>query len=125
MSQQAHTKQFMAPALFVAGVAMLMYCVAWGLFTAGLALPWIVMVCLLVTGISIKVALSRFGKDDPECHPGNLRARRHRDLRQYYLLRHPDHSSPSHGGDTPAKGGSSAPTSQPGLPTTGAALEQP
>jgi hypothetical protein len=126
MSEHQHASHFMAPALFVAGTAMLIFFVAWALGAAGLALPWLVIVCLLVTGVAIKVALSRFGSDDPDWHPDNLRAKRNRDLRQFYVQRHPGVSSSSHGGDTPAMAASNAATSQPSLPMTGAAaLEQP
>jgi hypothetical protein len=89
MSQQEHAKHFMAPALFVAGVAAVIYCVAWGLGAADIALPWVVIVCLLVAAIAIRVALSRFGTDDGYWDPGNLRARRNRDLREFYRQRHP------------------------------------
>jgi hypothetical protein len=55
----------MSFALYLIGLAVLLGGIAWGLFTAGLALTYIVIACLIIGGIGIMMAVSRTRAKDP------------------------------------------------------------
>ena len=49
----------MSFALYMFGLAVLLAGIAWGLVTAGLAMTYVVIACLVVGGIGIMMAVSR------------------------------------------------------------------
>jgi hypothetical protein len=52
--------------LYMLGLAVLVAGIAWALVTAGLATTYVVIACLVVTGIGIMMAVSRTrAKDSP------------------------------------------------------------
>ncbi|HEU5134592.1 MAG TPA: hypothetical protein VFU13_05550 [Steroidobacteraceae bacterium] len=55
----------MSFALYMFGLAVLLGGIAWGLVTAGLALTYVVIVCLIVAGLGIMMAVSRTRAKDP------------------------------------------------------------
>lgn len=55
----------MSFALYALGLAILMIGVAWGLVKAGLAVAYIAIICLVIAGIGIMMAVSRTRTKDP------------------------------------------------------------
>lgn len=55
----------MSFALYLLGLAVLLGGVAWGLVAAGLAMTYVAIVCLVVAGIGIMMAVSRTRLKDP------------------------------------------------------------
>lgn len=55
----------MSFALYILGLAVLLGGVAWALITAGLAMTYVAIVCLIVAGIGIMTAVSRTRAKDP------------------------------------------------------------
>jgi len=55
----------MSFALYMLGLAVLLAGIAWGLVTAGLALTYVVIACLVVAGLGIMMAVSRTRAKDP------------------------------------------------------------
>ncbi len=55
----------MSFALYLLGLAVLVAGIAWALVTAGLATTYVVIACLVVTGIGIMTAVSRTRTKDP------------------------------------------------------------
>ena len=55
----------MSFALYMFGLAVLLAGIAWGLMTAGLALTYVVIACLIVGGLGIMMAVSRTRAKDP------------------------------------------------------------
>lgn len=55
----------MSFALYMIGLAVLIAGVAWGLVTAGLALTYVVIACLIIGGLGIMMAVSRTRTKDP------------------------------------------------------------
>ncbi|MDR7335567.1 hypothetical protein [Roseateles asaccharophilus] len=55
----------MSFALYILGLAVLLGGVAWALITAGLAVTYVAIVCLIVAGIGIMMAVSRTRAKDP------------------------------------------------------------
>ena len=51
--------------LYIFGLAVLLAGIAWGLITAGLALTYVIIACLLIAGIGIMMAVSRTRAKDP------------------------------------------------------------
>ena len=51
--------------LYVLGLAILLGGIAWALITAGLAATYVAIVCLIVAGIGIMMAVSRTRAKDP------------------------------------------------------------
>ena len=52
-------------ALYIFGLAVLIGGIAWGLITAGLAVTYVVIACLIVAGLGIMMAVSRTRAKDP------------------------------------------------------------
>jgi len=59
------TELRMSFALYLFGLAVLIGGIAWGLVTAGLAVTYVVITCLVVGGIGIMMAVSRTRAKDP------------------------------------------------------------
>ena len=55
----------MSFALYMFGLAILITGIAWGLITAGLAMTYVVIACLIVAGIGTMMAVSRTRTKDP------------------------------------------------------------
>jgi hypothetical protein len=55
----------MSFALYIFGLAVLLAGVAWGLIAAGLAVTYVVIACLIVSGLGIMMAVSRTRAKDP------------------------------------------------------------
>jgi len=55
----------MSFALYMLGLAVLVGGIGWGLVTAGLAVTYIAVICLIVAGIGIMMAVSRTRTKDP------------------------------------------------------------
>jgi hypothetical protein len=55
----------MSFALYIAGLAVLIGGLAWGLVVAGIAATYIAIACLIVAGIGIMAAVSRTRAKDP------------------------------------------------------------
>jgi hypothetical protein len=55
----------MSFALYMFGLAVLLGGIAWGLVTAGLAVTYVVITCLVIGGIGIMMAVSRTRAKDP------------------------------------------------------------
>ncbi len=55
----------MSFALYIAGLAVLIGGLAWGLVVAGIAATYIAIGCLIVAGIGIMAAVSRTRAKDP------------------------------------------------------------
>ena len=55
----------MSFALYMFGLAVLLGGIAWGLITAGLAVTYVVIACLIVAGLGIMMAVSRTRAKDP------------------------------------------------------------
>lgn len=55
----------MSFALYIVGLAVLLGGVAWGLITAGIAVTYVVIACLIIGGIGIMMAVSRTRAKDP------------------------------------------------------------
>lgn len=55
----------MSFALYMFGLAVLLGGIAWGLVTAGLAVTYVVIACLVIGGIGIMMAVSRTRAKDP------------------------------------------------------------
>lgn len=55
----------MSFALYLIGLALLVGGVAWGLVTAGLALVYVGIACLILLGLGIMMAVSRTRAKDP------------------------------------------------------------
>ena len=55
----------MSFALYILGLAVLLGGVAWGLITAGIAVTYFVIACLIIGGIGIMMAVSRTRAKDP------------------------------------------------------------
>jgi len=55
----------MSFALYMFGLAVLLGGVAWGLITAGLAVTYVVIACLVIAGLGIMMAVSRTRAKDP------------------------------------------------------------
>lgn len=51
--------------LYLVGLAVLLGGVAWALLTAGLAATYVAIVCLIVAGVGIMMAVSRTRAKDP------------------------------------------------------------
>jgi hypothetical protein len=51
--------------LYIFGLLVLLSGIAWGLVTAGLALTYVIIACLLIAGIGIMMAVSRTRAKDP------------------------------------------------------------
>ena len=51
--------------LYLLGLAVLLGGVAWALLTAGLAATYVAIVCLIVAGVGIMMAVSRTRAKDP------------------------------------------------------------
>jgi hypothetical protein len=59
------TESPMSFALYIFGLAVLIGGIAWGLITAGLAVTYVVIACLIVAGLGIMMAVSRTRAKDP------------------------------------------------------------
>ncbi len=55
----------MSFSLFMLGLAVLVGGIAWALVTAGLAITYVAIACLIVAGIGIMAAVSRTRSKDP------------------------------------------------------------
>ena len=55
----------MSFALYIFGLLVLLGGIAWGLITAGLAVTYVVIACLVVAGVGIMMAVSRTRAKDP------------------------------------------------------------
>jgi len=55
----------MSFALYILGLAVLVCGIAWALITAGVAMTYIAIACLVVAGIGIMTAVSRTRAKDP------------------------------------------------------------
>jgi hypothetical protein len=55
----------MSFALYMLGLAVLIGGIAWGLVTAGLALTYVIIACLIIGGLGIMMAVSRTRAKDP------------------------------------------------------------
>lgn len=55
----------MSFALYMLGLAILVGGIAWALVTAGVAMTYVVIACLIVAGIGIMTAVSRTRAKDP------------------------------------------------------------
>lgn len=55
----------MSFALYMIGLALLVAGVAWGLVTAGIAMVYIGITCMIVLGIGVMMAVSRTRTKDP------------------------------------------------------------
>jgi Zn-dependent protease with chaperone function len=55
----------MSFALYIFGLAVLIGGIAWGLITAGMAVTYVVIACLIVAGFGIMMAVSRTRVKDP------------------------------------------------------------
>ncbi|MFG6460275.1 hypothetical protein ACG04Q_01750 [Roseateles sp. DXS20W] len=55
----------MSFALYILGLAVLLGGIAWALLTAGLAVTYVAIACLIVAGIGIMTAVSRTRAKDP------------------------------------------------------------
>lgn len=55
----------MSFALYILGLAVLLGGLAWALITAGLAVTYAAIACLIVAGIGIMMAVSRTRAKDP------------------------------------------------------------
>jgi hypothetical protein len=55
----------MSFALYLIGLAVLLSGIAWGLISAGLAVTYVVIACLIVAGLGIMMAVSRTRAKDP------------------------------------------------------------
>lgn len=55
----------MSFALYILGLAILLGGIAWALLTAGLAVTYVAIACLIVAGIGIMTAVSRTRAKDP------------------------------------------------------------
>lgn len=51
--------------IYLVGLAILVAGIAWALVTAGLSSTWIAIICLIVAGIGIMMAVSRTRAKDP------------------------------------------------------------
>jgi hypothetical protein len=51
--------------LYIFGLLVLLGGIAWGLITAGLAVTYVVITCLVIAGIGIMMAVSRTRAKDP------------------------------------------------------------
>lgn len=51
--------------LYILGLAVLLGGLAWALITAGLAMTYVAIACLIVAGIGIMMAVSRTRAKDP------------------------------------------------------------
>jgi hypothetical protein len=51
--------------LYLLGLAVLLSGIAWGLITAGLAVTYVVIACLIIAGLGIMMAVSRTRAKDP------------------------------------------------------------
>jgi Zn-dependent protease with chaperone function len=66
MPRHRHAYDFsMSFTLYIFGLAVLLAGIAWGLITAGLALTYVVIACLVVAGLGIMMAVSRTRTKDP------------------------------------------------------------
>jgi hypothetical protein len=82
-------KRVMAASLFMLGLAMLLFGVAWGLVKVGLAVPFVVTVSLVIAAFAIRAAMARFGTGDLDWDPGDHRAIEYDYLSQSYYYRRP------------------------------------
>ena len=55
----------MSFALYMFGLAVLLAGIAWGLVTAGLAVTYVVIASLIISGIGIMMAVARTRAKDP------------------------------------------------------------
>jgi energy-converting hydrogenase Eha subunit G len=55
----------MSFSLFILGLAVLIGGIAWALVTAGIAITYVAIACLIVAGIGIMAAVSRTRAKDP------------------------------------------------------------
>lgn len=55
----------MSFALYIVGLAVLLGGIAWALITAGIAVTYVAIACLIVAGIGIMTAVSRTRAKDP------------------------------------------------------------
>jgi len=55
----------MSFALYMLGLAVLLGGIAWALVTAGLAVTYVMIACLIVAGLGIMMAVSRTRSKDP------------------------------------------------------------
>jgi membrane-bound acyltransferase YfiQ involved in biofilm formation len=55
----------MSFALYMFGLAVLLAGIAWGLVTAGIAVTYVVIACLVIAGLGIMMAVSRTRAKDP------------------------------------------------------------
>jgi len=55
----------MSFALYIVGLAVLLGGIAWALITAGVAVTYVAIACLIVAGIGIMMAVSRTRAKDP------------------------------------------------------------
>lgn len=55
----------MSFALYLVGLAVLLGGIAWALVTAGLAVTYVAITCLIIGGIGIMTAVSRTRPKDP------------------------------------------------------------
>jgi Zn-dependent protease with chaperone function len=55
----------MSFALYMFGLIVLLAGIAWGLVSAGLAVTYIIIACLIVAGLGIMMAVSRTRAKDP------------------------------------------------------------
>jgi len=55
----------MSFALYLLGLAVLLGGIAWALISAGLAVTYVAIACLIVAGIGIMMAVSRTRPKDP------------------------------------------------------------
>lgn len=55
----------MSFALYMAGLVLVLAGIAWALITAGIAITYIAIACLIVLGIGVMMAVSRTRSKDP------------------------------------------------------------
>lgn len=55
----------MSFALYMLGLALLIGGVAWGLVTAGLAVTYVAIACVILAGIGVMMAVSKTRAKDP------------------------------------------------------------
>lgn len=55
----------MSFALYMLGLALLIGGVAWGLVTAGLAITYVAIACVILAGIGVMMAVSKTRAKDP------------------------------------------------------------
>ena len=70
---------------FMFGVGIVLFGLAWGLVAGGFAIPYVLLVCLMVAGAAIKIAVSHMGTGDDRDSSGQ--AKRIEDQREFHHRR--------------------------------------